>query len=750
MNDDLDRRFAEANKTLAALELSEQKYRLIFEQASMGIANTSMQAEFIDANQKFCDIIGYSQEELKNLKFMEITHPDDRDISREGVLKLIDGSWPIFSIQKRYIKKDGSIVWVELSSALMRSADGKPLYFTTLISDISDHKIKDDNLRNSERFLRESQSAAHIGSYNTDFTIGMWRSSVELDRIFGIDDDYCRSIQGWLDIVHPEWQQRMSGYLTKLLAEGSRFDFKYKIVRKNDQQERWVHGLGELTFDEQGNAVKLMGTIQDITEQKKIEEELLKSEELFKGMFDEAPLGIGLFDFTTGKANKINRKFAEIIGRTEEEILEMDWMSISYPGDMAENLRLRDKIKAGEINGFNMDKRYYKKDGSIVWINLTVTMLDPLGYPGQRELCMIEDISERKINEAKILNLSYYDQVTGLYNRRFYEEELKRIDVERNLPITLIMLDVNGLKLTNDAFGHKAGDNLLQKVGTILRNECRAGEIIARIGGDEFVILLPGTEELAARSLAERISTATEKERGDSLILSLSIGTAVKREITAEMNKIFKEAEDDMYRHKLSESSSMRSKTIDLIMNSLFEKNKREMLHSKRVGEIAATIATKLNFIKEDINQMRIAGMMHDIGKIGVSDAILNKTDRLTVDEWHEIRRHSEIGYRILSSSNEFSEIADYILCHHERWNGSGYPRGLKGDEISLQARIISIADAYDAMTSYRTYGSELSITEAIEEINNHSGSQFDPMVAKVFVEQILRPASGIGIGCIL
>ena len=193
-----------------------------------------------------------------------------------------------------------------------------------------------------------------------------------------------------------------------------------------------------------------------------------------------------------------------------------------------------------------------------------------------------------------------------------------------------------------------------------------------------------------------------------------------------------------MYRHKLTESLSMRSRTIDLIMNTLFEKNKREMSHSKRVSEICESIAKTLRLNADAVNDLKTAGLMHDIGKIGIDEHILNKPNKLNKNEWDEIKRHPEIGYRILSSVNEFSEVAEYVLEHHERWDGQGYPRGLKGKKISLQARVIAFADAYDAMTSDRTYCKALSMEEALVEIKRCSGAQFDPAIAEVFVTDVL------------
>jgi len=348
------------------------------------------------------------------------------------------------------------------------------------------------------------------------------------------------------------------------------------------------------------------------------------------------------------------------------------------------------------------------------------------------------DFSDKKQKQDEIKFLSYHDQLTGLYNRRFFEEELRRIDTVRNLPLTIAMGDVNGLKLINDSFGHAVGDEMLRKVADAIRKGCRDDEIVARLGGDEFVIILPKTDLAMAEKIIRRIRGYATRSKVASIDISISFGLDTKTREEEDIQEVFKRTENHMYRQKLSESSSIRSKTIVLIMNTLFEKNNREMLHSKRVGKLSADIAAGMNLNEDEVNQIRIAGMMHDIGKIGIDENILNKPMKLNTLEWKEIERHSEIGYRILSSVNEFSEIADFILENHEKWNGKGYPKGLKHGEISLQARIIAIADAFDAMTGTRTYGRPVSLTDAVLEIKRCSGTQFDPEVARVFVEKIL------------
>ena len=349
-----------------------------------------------------------------------------------------------------------------------------------------------------------------------------------------------------------------------------------------------------------------------------------------------------------------------------------------------------------------------------------------------------KELAFQNEEKRRILHLSFYDQLTGIYNRRFYVEELKRLDTKRNLPLSLIMGDVNGLKLINDSFGHTVGDELIKKAAQVMKKGCRSDDIIARHGGDEFVIILPKTNGSETEEIINRIKTLSLEEKIGGVDISIAFGYATKEKEKENIQETFKKAEAHMYRNKLCESPSRRGKTIELIMNSLYEKSNREQLHSKRVSEICELIAVKMNFAKEAVIQIRTAGLMHDIGKIGINDKILNSPQELTTDEWKEIKKHPNIGYHILSSMNELSEIADQILQHHEQWNGEGYPKGLKGEEILLQARIITIAEAFDAMTSDWSFRKALNEEEAINEIKRCSGTKFDPTISRIFIEKVL------------
>ena len=424
----------------------------------------------------------------------------------------------------------------------------------------------------------------------------------------------------------------------------------------------------------------------------------------------------------------------EALGKPLYEIFNiMNEFTRKMDGDIA-----HDVITSGTIQKLANHTILIRKDGKELLIEDSAAPVFDISGRVVGAVIVFRDYTEKWEHLKRIEYLSLHDELTGLFNRRFFEIELKRLDTKRNLPLSLIMGDINGLKLVNDSFGHETGDELLKKAADAISRACRSDEIVARLGGDEFIILLPHTGAAESERVADRIREFVDMEKVRGLSISISCGVHTKTQEQEDMRDIFKKTEDQMYRRKILASGSMRSATISMISTTLFEKNGRELIHSGHVGALCFELAGKMNFSIEDAKTMRLAGLMHDIGKIGTPESILNSSGTLSDEQYNEVKKHPEIGYRILSSVIEFSEISRYVLEHHEKWDGTGYPQSLKGEAICVEARMIAVADSYDAMTSQRTYRKVLSREEAIIEIMRCSGTQFDPAIAKVFVEQVI------------
>lgn len=353
----------------------------------------------------------------------------------------------------------------------------------------------------------------------------------------------------------------------------------------------------------------------------------------------------------------------------------------------------------------------------------------------------VEDVTEEYNNKRQVAYLSYHDSLTGLYNRRFFEEELSRLDVERNLPISIIVGDMNGLKLTNDIFGHAVGDQLLQNAAKILKTYCRADDIIARMGGDEFTILLPKTTEKEARGIITRVKKEFSKERTNAIKGSMSMGCDTKLFPHEDIYSIIKNAEKYMYTTKSIESREVKFTTINTIIETLHLNSIREKEHSKNVGLMCENIGKALNLPEIDIRRLKEAGFLHDIGKITLNERIINGSDVITEQDIKEIKQHPTTGYRILKLFDDKVDLAEGVLNHHEKWDGSGYPKGLKGEEIPILARIISVAEAYDALTNPHSKN-RISKEEAIEAISKESGKSFDPEIVNVLINMVTEKPS--------
>lgn len=341
----------------------------------------------------------------------------------------------------------------------------------------------------------------------------------------------------------------------------------------------------------------------------------------------------------------------------------------------------------------------------------------------------------RKIAGIGLTRYCFYDKLTSLFNRAYFEEELKRLDTERQLPLSIIIGDLNGLKLVNDAFGHKEGDRLLIKSGRFLKECCRKEDIVSRWGGDEFAILLPKTSLEAAEEVIDRIEALCKTISDTKIPLSISLGIASKIEQKQNVNTVLKKAEENMYKKKFRVTIDVSNSIISCLENSLWEKSHESRDDLDRIKKLAEKLGRMLNLNESELEKLEMLAAVHDIGKVAILEDILEKSSVLKEKDWEILKKHSEVGYHIAKSSDKLAPIAEAIMTHHEWWNGGGYPFNLKGTDIPLISRIVAIVDAYDAMTNDRPFRKAINKEEATEELKNLAGKQFDPKLVDNFIK---------------
>ena len=380
------------------------------------------------------------------------------------------------------------------------------------------------------------------------------------------------------------------------------------------------------------------------------------------------------------------------------------------------------KTKSDEIKWvYEQGQPIFDKDGK-------VTVLEGV----------IVDIDEQKERENEINYLTHYDVMTGVYNRRYYNLAIKKMDREEYLPLSIIIGDINGLKLINDAFGHEIGDNMIIRTAELLKNNIRNTDILSRTGGDEFAIFLPNTSNDVVQKVVDRITMDSMEINSDTnyptMKISISLGFSTRESMNDSVEDTIKLAEDDMYKNKLFEHKSTHTNLVDSIKESLIKRGEESEESMWRLESLANHMITRLELNKDLREKLILLVAVHDIGKIAIDTEVLNKKDPLTPEEWKIIKKHPEMGYRIAMASIELAAVAEYILSHHERWDGKGYPEGLKGEEIPLLSRIVAIVDAYDAMLTDKPYRKKLTKEQAVEELKKNAGTQFDPELVESFI----------------
>ncbi|MHA6480794.1 HD domain-containing phosphohydrolase [Paenibacillus sp. strain BS8-2] len=352
-------------------------------------------------------------------------------------------------------------------------------------------------------------------------------------------------------------------------------------------------------------------------------------------------------------------------------------------------------------------------------------------------LLIVTDVSERMASEERIQYLSYRDVLTSLCNRSYIEPILDLPPAAEWLPVSLLVIDLNGLKLANDVFGHREGDRLLARGAELLRTVFAGEEAtLARWGGDEFVVVLPRTDKEACAAATARLKAECERSAIDPVKVSMAIGSATLLNTEEPLMSAFVTAEKQMYKNKLLENKLVRADMMKSVTTALIERGVERSGHQQRLREQAIPFAIRLGLKSgsHDMNVLESLIPMHDIGYLALPSDMLLKPGALCEEEWELMKSHSEIGYRMASSIGEWA-LAEAIRGMHENWDGSGYPYGLAGEHIPYVSRLLAIVDAYDVMTHDQTYKQAVSSEVALLEIEAQAGRQFDPKIAVAWLD---------------
>jgi diguanylate cyclase (GGDEF)-like protein/PAS domain S-box-containing protein len=477
--------------------------------------------------------------------------------------------------------------------------------------------------------------------------------------------------------------------------------------------------------------------LQELAALKKRVGELEKSAEEdsnYRTLVENAYDGIVMI----GRDQKVlscNQAFFTMFGYNKSEIEGNSIEIIHASQETAEEYGSLVYPRAKDIGAFKIDWVFIDKNGIPLFCEVGTTAIKEPDGSVERYVVTVKNITDRKHDEEKIKFLSFHDRLTGAYNRAYLEEEMRRTGRGRTLPISIIMGDVNGLKLANDAFGHSEGDKLLNAMFGILRSSCREGDLVARWGGDEFVIFLPGVSYKVAQDVMQRIKHRCSQGKKGLLILpSIALGASTKTEASQEINGIVKEAEEAMYKNKLIEGKTARRAIMESLRIALNERLGESETHLSWFKETAAQFGKAVRLEDEELAKLKLLADLSNIGYIAAPEEILKKSGPLTEEEQQMLRKHVEVGFRIAQHSPDLVHISEAILSHHERWDGEGYPNKLKGEEIPLIARMMSIVHAYDLMVYGRPYQKAIGIKDALEEISKGAGTRFDPELTGVFI----------------
>ena len=530
----------------------------------------------------------------------------------------------------------------------------------------------------------------------------------------------------FLDFVHPEDMESTIDAMSMLGQDKPVLNFINRY-RCKDGSYRYI----EWRSQPYGNLI--YAAARDITDRQRVEDTLRQSEARNRALVEAIPDILFRYnqwgDYLDIQAKDQNMLHPMAKDAMEQGDLIGKNLTEFLPTEIAD-LLLEAIEKAIETGEPQIAEYSYKVEGRLQHYEARLVST------GKDEVVsIVRDITEAKHTEQELKYLSLHDPLTGLYNRNYFENELERLGGSREYPIAMISADLDGLKLVNDTLGHKEGDRFILACAAVLKGSMRGSDILARVGGDEFALILTRTSEEKAESIIERIRSQVERynELQKGLPLSISLGLAVSENPREPLEEVYAAADRVMYKDKLTRSKEARGSIVRALLAQVYEGESAIAGYSEKIQEHCILMGQKYNLDDNQMADLVLLAQVYELGKVTVPCSILDKKEKLTEQEWEIVRQHAEKGFRIAFASPDLAHIADLLLRHHENWDGSGYPLGLAEEEIPLECRILAVANAYHAMTNSRPYAETFSREEALRELELGAAGQFDPQVVETF-----------------
>ena len=725
------------SRKISEKELAQHNKLLesLFKNSTDAIIYFDQNHRVIDINDRFKELFGHQLDEIKGKDVDDVLDTGKKGSgNRQYTNKMFEGH-KIFTEGIRYTKHGEPVNLLVKGVPVIIAGQFCGGY--AIYTDITEQKRANEKLQERERQLNNllDNLPGMVYQCNNDRNWTMKFVSSGCLKLTGYQPDELlgNKVVSYNDMIHHDYQEMIWQLWQERLDKKQTVESEYPIITKSGNI-KWVWERGRGVYDDKGRVLFLEGLITDITERKEAEQALKESEEKYRDILRSINDGYFEADLA-GNITFCNEAAAHSLGYSVNEFIGMNYRDFckNYQSVFETFNKSFKTGKTGPPQSFLLTR----KDGSEAFGEFSFSLMkDSEGYiTGFRGVG--RDVTERKRYEEQLKYLSLHDQLTGLHNRVYFENELERLDDSRDYPITIISVDLDGLKLVNDTVGHARGDQLLISCAQALKQAMRKSDLLARVGGDEFVAILPKTTAKAGEEITERIQEQVEKynrEKQIQLPLSISLGYATAENPEKPLQQVFKEADDLMYRAKLHKGVDARAQIIHSLMATLGERDFITEGHARRLENLCLKLGKKVNLSRKQLSDLRLLAQVHDLGKVGVPDHILFKKGTLTDEEWTQMKQHSEKGYRIALSSADLSGIAELILKHHECWDGKGYPIGLKGEDIPIECRILAIADAYDAMTNDRPYRKAMPPEKAIKELEANAGCQFDPALVELFI----------------